>query len=64
MSPRHGQARILQMQNRQNKKIGFQVQGNKKKLANISIGKLRTMYPQYAAMSDTELVRRVREEHR
>ncbi|MFA5931493.1 MAG: hypothetical protein WC821_04245 [archaeon] len=64
MSPKHGQARILQMQNRKPPIIGSQIQGNKKKIASISIGQLRARYPQYAAMSDVDLIKKIREEHR
>jgi len=35
--------------------VGFQQKGIKKKLASVSIGWLRTRFPQYAHLSDVEL---------
>ena len=35
--------------------VGFMQQGNKKKVANISIGQLRARFPQHAHLSEIEL---------
>jgi hypothetical protein len=55
MSPRHGMNRIQQMELHKTKTFGFKAQGNKKKLASVSIAWLRTRFPQYAHLSDIEL---------
>jgi len=35
--------------------LGFQQQGNKKKLANITLAQLRVRYPQYAHLSEDKI---------
>jgi hypothetical protein len=58
---RHGQ---VQKNNALAGKFTLQAQSAKKKMANLSIPRLRVMFPQYMALSDTELVNTLRREGR
>jgi hypothetical protein len=57
MSPRHGEARRQQMALRTERVRGFKQQGVAKKMSSISIGQLRTMFPDLMALPDEALRR-------
>jgi len=58
---RHGDARKQQQQLHKGRVQGFIPKGIHKKIAKISPAQMRTMFPQYATLSDIELLKRAQE---
>ena len=57
MAPRHGEARRRQMEFRKERVRGFVQQGTSKRMSELSVGRLRVMFPDLTALPDEALRR-------